>query len=176
MTDVPSVPIEGDRPFDATIGLGSNVGDKRANIARAVELLTARGDIVLVARSRDYRSAPWGVLEQDWFVNAVICVATGLAPHDLLARCLAVENEMGRVRAQKWGPRLIDVDVLTYRDETINTPDLIVPHPLIAQRGFVLVPLREVAPGLKINGREITDLLRDVDTSDLVPIEHGLKQ
>ncbi|MGE0053039.1 MAG: 2-amino-4-hydroxy-6-hydroxymethyldihydropteridine diphosphokinase [Hyphomicrobium sp.] len=158
--------------FNATIGLGSNVGDKRANIARAVQLLTAQGDVVLVARSRDYRSAPWGVLEQDWFVNAVICVATGLGPHDLLARCQAVENDMGRVRQKKWGPRLIDVDVLTYGDQEISCPDLTVPHPLIAQRGFVLVPLREVAPGLTIGGKGLDAMIADIDTSDVTPIEN----
>ena len=153
--------------FDAAIALGSNVGDKRANIARAIELLTARGDIVLVRRSRDYRSAPWGVLEQDWFVNAVITVATELGPHDLLARCQDVENEMGRVRLKKWGPRLIDVDVLTYRDQRINDPDLIVPHPFIAERDFVLVPLREVAPALRIGGESLDVLIGRIDTGDL---------
>ena len=156
--------------FDAAIALGSNVGDKRANIARAIELLTARGDIVLVRRSRDYRSAPWGVLEQDWFVNAVITVATELGPHDLLARCQDVENEMGRVRLKKWGPRLIDVDVLTYRDQRINDPDLIVPHPFIAERGFVLVPLREVAPALRIGGESLDVLIGRIDTDDLAAL------
>lgn len=154
--------------FDAAIGLGSNVGDKRGNIARAIALLTADGAVSLVARSRDYRSAPWGVLEQDWFVNAVITVATNLAARDLLERCQRVENEMGRVRLQKWGPRLIDVDVLTYRGEAVDEPDLKVPHPLIAERGFVVVPLKEIAPDLLINGRSLDDLQSKLDTTDLV--------
>ena len=120
--------------FDATIGLGSNVGDKRSNIARALSLLTEKGDIRLVKRSRDYKSAPWGVKDQDWFVNACVSVATELSARTLLERCQGVENTMGRVRKQKWGPRIIDVDVLTYRDEPIAEPDLVVPHPLIAER------------------------------------------
>lgn len=153
--------------FDAAIGLGSNVGDKPANIARAIELLVARGDITLVARSHDYRSAPWGVLEQDWFVNAVITIATDLDPHTLLARCQDVENEMGRVRKLHWGPRLINVDILTYRDLRIEDPDLVVPHPFIAQRGFVLIPLREIAPDIVIDGRSLDDMIGKIDVSDI---------
>ncbi len=156
--------------FDAAIGLGSNVGDKRANIARAIELLTADGAVRLVARSRDYRSAPWGVLEQDWFVNAVITVATDVSARELLRRCQSVENEMGRVRLQKWGPRLIDVDVLTYKDLLIDEPDFKVPHPLIAERGFVVVPLKEIAPGLVIAGRSLSDMQAKLDTRDLVAL------
>jgi 2-amino-4-hydroxy-6-hydroxymethyldihydropteridine diphosphokinase len=170
MTDAREIRNDPERSFDAAIALGSNVGDKRANIARAIELLTARGDVVLVQRSRDYRSAPWGVLEQDWFVNAVITVATELGPHDLLARCQDVENEMGRVRLKRWGPRVIDVDVLTYRDQRINDPDLIVPHPFIAERGFVLVPLREVAPALRIGGKRLDVLIERIDTGDLAAL------
>jgi 2-amino-4-hydroxy-6-hydroxymethyldihydropteridine diphosphokinase len=154
-------------PFDAALGLGSNVGDKRANIARAVSLLTSDGDIRLIARSRDYRSAPWGVLEQDWFVNAVITVSTALSARQLLQRCQRVENEMGRVRLRKWGPRLIDVDVLAYRDQVIDEPDLKVPHPLIAERGFVVVPLKEIAPSLSIRGQSLDQMLERLDTADL---------
>jgi 2-amino-4-hydroxy-6-hydroxymethyldihydropteridine diphosphokinase len=154
-------------PFDAAIGLGSNVGDKRANIARAVSLLTSDGDIRLIARSRDYRSAPWGVLEQDWFVNAVITVSTALSARQLLQRCQRVENEMGRVRLRKWGPRLIDVDVLAYRDQVIDEPDLKVPHPLIAERGFVVLPLKEIAPSLSIRGQSLDQMLERLDTADL---------
>lgn len=157
-------------PFDAAIGLGSNVGDTRANIARAIALLTADGAVRLVARSRDYRSAPWGVLEQDWFVNAVITVATDVSARELLERCQRVENDMGRVRLQKWGPRLIDVDVLTYKDQLIDEPGLKVPHPLIAERGFVVVPLKEIAPGLIIMGQTLSEMEAKLDTSDLVAL------
>lgn len=157
-------------PFDAAIGLGSNVGDTRANIARAIALLTADGAVRLVARSRDYRSAPWGVLEQDWFVNAAITVATDVSARELLERCQRVENDMGRVRLKKWGPRLIDVDVLTYKDQLIDEPGLQVPHPLIAERGFVVVPLKEIAPGLIIRGQTLSEMEAKLDTSDLVAL------
>src|SRR5688572_2473534 len=119
--------------YDALIGLGSNVGDKEANVARAIALLAEPGDIRLVASSRLYRTAPWGVEDQDWFVNACIAVATQLSARELLGRCLGVENEMKRVRRQRWGPRVIDVDVLTCRDETSDAPDLTLPHPRITE-------------------------------------------
>jgi 2-amino-4-hydroxy-6-hydroxymethyldihydropteridine diphosphokinase len=159
--------------YDALIGMGSNVGDKAGNIARATALLCMDGAVRLVKQSRLYRSAPWGILEQDWFVNAAAAVATELSAHELLQRCLAVEDEMGRVRQQKWGPRLVDVDVLTYRNQTIDTPDLKVPHPFIEQRSFVLVPLLDLAPGELVRGRTIRELAGAIDTADCVPLTGG---
>lgn len=157
-------------PFDATIGLGSNIGDKAANIDKAIAMLTRDGDVRLVAQSRKYRSAPWGVTDQDWFVNAAISVATELSPHELLRRCQHVENEMGRVRKQRWGPRLIDVDVLTYLDEIISAPDLKVPHPLIAERSFVLLPLRDVAPDVRINGTTLDQMITALGADVTIPL------
>ncbi len=153
---------------DATIGLGSNIGDKAGNIDRAIEMLVSGGDIRLVQASRKYRSEPWGVVDQDWFVNAAISVATALEPHALLERCQRVENEMGRVRRQKWGPRLIDVDILTYRDELIGEADLTVPHPMIAKRAFVMLPLREIMPRLCIGGTELDQLIAALGDSGTV--------
>jgi len=166
MTEGASTPA-----FDALIGLGSNIGDKAANIARAIELLTEPGDIRLVRASRLYRTAPWGVLDQDWFVNACIAVKTELPPRELLARCLGVEQEMKRVREQRWGPRLIDVDVLVYRGIVMTEADLILPHPRITERAFVLVPLLEIAPKLKIGGHPLEHWLGGVDSADVVPLE-----
>jgi 2-amino-4-hydroxy-6-hydroxymethyldihydropteridine diphosphokinase len=156
--------------YDALLGLGSNIGDKAANIARALELLTKAGDVGLVRQSRLYQSAPWGVADQDWFVNACAAVATDLSAHELLECCLAVENQMGRVRRQKWGPRLVDVDILTYRGETIDLPDLQVPHPLIEQRSFVLVPLAEIGPGEVVRGHYVRDLAAAIDKAGLAAL------
>lgn len=161
--------------FDAAIGLGSNLGDKAGNIARAIALLTADGDVRLVKRSRDYASPPWGVVEQDAFVNACITVATSLTADDLLARCQKVEIEMGRVRHKKWGPRVIDADILTYRNETIHTADLTVPHPYIAERAFVLLPLAEIAPDLIIGGVTLKELIGKVDASGVHPLPKTVK-
>ena len=145
--------------YDALIGIGSNVGDKAANIVRAIEILCSDGAVRLVAASRLYRSAPWGILDQDWFVNGAAAVATDVAPHELLRRCLAVEDAMGRVRSVKWGPRLVDVDVLTYRGQTIDTPDLKIPHPFIEQRSFVVLPMMDLAPDEVVRGRRVRELL-----------------
>lgn len=161
----------GSATFDALLGLGSNIGDKAGNIRRAVALLQEPGDVTLVAASQLYRTAPWGVEDQDWFVNACIAVATPLSARELLTRCLGVEQEMKRVRERHWGPRVIDVDVLTYRDQRIDVPDLIVPHPRIIERGFVLVPLSEIAPELKIDGRTVTSWRDAIETGDILPIE-----
>jgi 2-amino-4-hydroxy-6-hydroxymethyldihydropteridine diphosphokinase len=156
--------------WDALIGLGSNIGDKRANIAHAIGLLTQSGDIRLVSRSRDYRTAPWGKPDQDWFVNACISVATKLPPLVLLRRCQKVETELGRVRGERWGPRVIDVDVLIYRDAKLSEPELTLPHPLIAERAFVLVPLIEIAPALMIKGRPLREHLAAIPHEDVQPL------
>jgi 2-amino-4-hydroxy-6-hydroxymethyldihydropteridine diphosphokinase len=156
--------------FDATLGLGANIGDRVLNIEEAIERLTADGAVKLVARSRFYRTAPWGVIDQDWFVNVCISVRTDVTARELLQRCQAVETAMARVRTLRWGPRNIDVDILTFRDQTIDDPDLIVPHPRIAERAFVLVPLRDIAPDIKIRGKSIDDMLSNLDSSDVQPL------
>ena len=150
---------------DAILGLGSNVGEKKANIARAIALLTERGDVQLVARSSLYKTPPWGKTNQDWFVNACIAIATTLAPEILLERCLAVETVMGRRRDERWGPRVIDVDILTYGSIVSEDPQLTIPHPLITERAFVLAPLADIAPGLILKGQSVAAWLERSDTS-----------
>jgi 2-amino-4-hydroxy-6-hydroxymethyldihydropteridine diphosphokinase len=140
------------------LSLGSNLGDKCGNIAKALAALNERGARI-VTRSADHRTEPWGPVAQDWFVNACALVETDLAPHELLALCLCVEQELGRVRETKWGPRAIDIDILTYDDLEISTPTLTLPHPYAAERAFVLVPLAEIAPDLRLGGMRVADLL-----------------
>jgi 2-amino-4-hydroxy-6-hydroxymethyldihydropteridine diphosphokinase len=130
----------------AYIGIGSNMGDKTAACLRAFELLERTGRVV--KRSSLYRTAPVGYTEQEDFINAVAAVETELPPRDLLRACLAIEDEMGRKRTMHWGPRTLDLDILLYGAEVISDPDLLVPHPLMAARRFVLAPLAEVAPGV----------------------------
>jgi 2-amino-4-hydroxy-6-hydroxymethyldihydropteridine diphosphokinase len=156
--------------YDAILALGSNIGNRIENIDEAIRRLGSGGVVEVIARSRLYRTAPWGVLDQDWFVNACVAVRTKLSPHALLKHCQGVENDMGRVRARHWGPRVIDVDILVFRDRQIRDPDLVVPHPLIAERGFVLVPLRDVAPDLMLGGKSVDALLAAIDTKDVVPM------
>jgi 2-amino-4-hydroxy-6-hydroxymethyldihydropteridine diphosphokinase len=158
------------RAFNCIIALGSNLGDKAANIATAIAHLTARDDVMLVERSRDYATEPWGKTDQDWFVNAAVAVQTRLDPHALLHRCQEIEREMGRVHTEKWGPRIIDLDLLIYGDEAINTPDLVLPHPYIGERAFVLAPLMDIAPDLKIGGLTVHELYDRIDAEGVSAI------
>ncbi len=157
--------------FDAILALGTNLGDRAENIEEALRRLAADGAVRIVARSRLYRTAPWGDTDQDWFVNACVGVETKLSPHALLVRCQAVENDMGRVRTRHWGPRIIDVDILAIRDMQICEPDLIVPHPLIAERAFVLVPMKDIAPEVTIGGKTLDAMLAALDARDVVPLD-----
>jgi 2-amino-4-hydroxy-6-hydroxymethyldihydropteridine diphosphokinase len=159
--------------FDCIIALGSNLGDKAANIARAIELLTEAGDVRLERRSRNFATEPWGKTDQDWFVNACIAVATRLSPRDLLLRCQGIERRMGRVPTEKWGPRIIDLDLLIYRDAVIREPDLVLPHPHIGDRAFVLAPLMDIAPDLKISGHSVRDLHAAIDLEGVRPLDGG---
>jgi len=152
---------------EAALGLGSNIGDKRAHIARALAALGERG-VAVRARSADYRSEPWGPVAQDWFVNACALVETDLAPLDLLALCLAVERDLGRTREIRWGPRIIDIDILTYGDCRMSRPELTLPHPHMLERAFVLVPLAEIAPTLTVGGRPVGEALAALDRGGIV--------
>jgi 2-amino-4-hydroxy-6-hydroxymethyldihydropteridine diphosphokinase len=155
---------------DAFLGLGSNMGDKAGNIARAIAMLTEARDIRLVCRSRDYRSAPWGKTDQDWFVNACIGIVTELTPEELLRRCQEIEHRLGRVREERWGARVIDVDLLAFRDMVASDPALTLPHPLVTERAFVLVPLAEIAPDLMIKGTPVREWAAAADRTGLEPV------
>ena len=142
----------------AFLGLGSNLGDRLANLQRAADLLTGVRGVRVVRSSRVYQTAPVGPPQPD-YLNAVVEVRTTLAPGELLAACLGVEDAMGRVRAERWGPRVVDVDVLTYGDDDVEDPDLTIPHPRMHERAFVLIPLMELTaePHLP-GGRRLADL------------------
>ncbi|WP_445501194.1 2-amino-4-hydroxy-6-hydroxymethyldihydropteridine diphosphokinase [Microvirga sp. G4-2] len=150
----------------AALSLGGNLGDKRANIAQAIAALERNG-VTVLARSADYLTEPWGPVEQDRFVNACVMAETTLAPAALLSLCLQIERELGRIREVKWGPRIIDIDVLTYDDLEINEPDLTLPHPHMLERLFVLVPLAEIAPDLVVRGQRITDIIKALPPEDM---------
>lgn len=127
------------------LSLGSNMGDRGANIARALEKLSGRGVRVTRASSL-YETEPVEFREQAWFLNSVVEAETELEPSELLAAALEVERALGRERRVPKGPRLIDIDILLYGDAVIDTPELQVPHPRMAARRFVLVPFAEIAP------------------------------
>ncbi len=143
----------------AYLGLGSNLGDRLANLQSAVELLAAQPGVKVVRSSRVYETDPVGGPPQTDYLNAVVEVETGLSPRELLDACMEVERLLGRIRNERWGSRIIDVDVLMYDEEEIDEPGLMVPHPRMHERGFVLVPLIELAadPALP-GGRRLSTL------------------
>ena len=137
----------------AYVGLGSNLQGPTGQLESAMELLTTIGDTRLVSRSSLYRSAPFGGIEQPDYINAAAAVLTELDARELLDELKKIEARRGRERGgQRWGPRVIDLDLLVFANQTIDEPGLTVPHPGIAERNFVLLPLKEIAPGLVIPG------------------------
>lgn len=151
----------------ALIGLGGNVGDVRTTLDRAVHAFCDGTLVRLLARSADYETPPWGVTDQPAFVNLCLKVETELPPRELLKRALAVEAGLGRDRAAgtRWGPRPVDIDILAYDGLVLDEPDLHLPHPRMAERAFVLVPLAEIAPDWRIDGRHVADLAARSDTA-----------
>lgn len=145
----------------AYVGLGGNIGDRRAHLEQALDLLTREPGIEIVAVSSIRETDPVGYAEQPRFLNAVAALETELAPRELLERLLAVERLLGRERAgPRFGPRTIDLDLLLYGGEVVEEPGLTVPHPRLAERRFVLEPLAELAPDLVLpDGRRIAELL-----------------
>ena len=146
----------------AYVGLGANLGDREGTIRRAVALLGAEPGVEVVAVSALRETDPVGYADQPRFLNGAAAVETELAPRELLDRLLAVERELGRVRGEgpRYGPRAIDLDLLLYGDQVVDLPGLTVPHPRLAERRFVLEPLHELDPGLRLpDGRAVRDLL-----------------
>lgn len=136
------------------LGLGGNLGDPAAAIEAALAQFEGAG-IHLISRSAAYRTPPWGPVPQPDFVNLCVQAETALSPRGVLAVTSAVEVALGRERRERWGPRVIDIDILAYDDLVVAEPDLEIPHPRLTQRAFVLVPLSEIAPDWTIAGRPI---------------------
>lgn len=130
----------------AFLALGANIGDPPGQLEAAVQRVAETPGITLITRSSIIVTPPWGKTDQNDFHNMVVEVETALPPQQLLVVCLAIEADMGRKRLERWGPRLIDIDIVAYGREVIAEPDLKVPHPYAHERAFVLDPLREIAP------------------------------
>jgi 2-amino-4-hydroxy-6-hydroxymethyldihydropteridine diphosphokinase len=132
------------------LGLGSNIGDKQNNLRLATDELERTPGISVLKTSSFYKSAPWGYKDQDWFLNGVVEISTALSALELLRAVKDIETHMGRQPSpQQWGPRLIDIDILLYNQEIIQTPELTIPHPFLTERLFVLIPLLELDPDLR---------------------------
>ncbi|OGP52942.1 MAG: 2-amino-4-hydroxy-6-hydroxymethyldihydropteridine diphosphokinase [Deltaproteobacteria bacterium RBG_13_52_11] len=146
------------------LGLGSNLGDKVDNCLRALEEISATNNNHIQAVSSLYKTEPVGYRDQDWFINCAAEVITALPPLLLLQLLKGIEKRMGRITPFKMGPRIIDLDILFYGAEVIKAADLIIPHPHLHERGFVLVPLAEIAPDLlhPASKKTVNELLKNI--------------
>jgi len=154
---------------DVYIALGTNLGDRIPNLRDALRSFAP--DLEVVAASWIFETPPWGYADQPPFLNMAVHARTDLGPEETLERLKQLEVELGRELTFRWGPRLIDLDILFYDDLVLDTPSLDIPHKRLHERAFVLVPLADIAPDLvhPALGKTIRQLLAEVDTSDIVP-------
>jgi 2-amino-4-hydroxy-6-hydroxymethyldihydropteridine diphosphokinase len=156
------------KPVLVSLGLGSNRGDRIHMLSQALRFLQKDyPDLHFLRCSSYFETAPWGPIAQQAFINACALFECAYTPQDLLAICLEVERKLGRIRDQKWGPREIDIDILTYGNLCLNTPPLQIPHPYLLERAFVLVPLVEIAPDLEVGGTHIQEAVRGCDKTGI---------
>lgn len=152
----------------AYIGIGSNMGDPRGNCLDAIDRIGRIEDCRIISVSDLYVTEPVGDREQEWYTNCVAAISTELPARDLLKRLLGIEADMGRVRTVKWGPRIIDLDILLYGQYLINDEDLKVPHPMMHMRRFVMAPMSDIANDLvhPVLGKAMIELLRELPEND----------
>lgn len=150
---------------EAALAFGSNLGDSADMIRRAVAALDMIDGLSVTRVSALYATPPWGVEDQPDFVNACALVETSLPPLELLDACKDLEVALGRMPGERWGPRLLDIDLLWVQDVELDSERLTLPHPRMTARAFVLVPLSEIAPDLVIDGRAVSDWVSRVDVS-----------
>ncbi len=155
------------------LSLGGNLGDPAKSMAAALRMLDGDDKTRVTAVSSLYRTPPWGKLDQPDFLNAAAAIETQLSPRALLDLCLDAERRLKRVREERWGPRLIDIDILVFGDRVIHETGLEVPHPRMLERAFVLAPLAEIAPGLSVGGRSVSERLKAVDISGIERLPPG---
>jgi 2-amino-4-hydroxy-6-hydroxymethyldihydropteridine diphosphokinase len=151
----------------AYLGLGGNLGDPQKSMGTALRMLDADPLSRVVAVSSLYRTPPWGKTDQPDFLNATAEVLTSHSPRELLDLCLEAEQRLKRVRQERWGPRLIDIDILIFGDETVHEDGLEIPHPRMLERAFVLAPLAEIAPDFMVEGQTLSDHLAMLDTTGI---------
>ena len=151
-----------ERTYRIYLGLGANLGDRRASLRRALRLLAHLEDTQLLRVSSFYETPPWGNEKQPPFLNACAALETRLSPLVFLRRAQRIERALGRVRKEHWGPRTIDIDLLLAEGFESAVPELRLPHPYLHERAFVLLPLAEITPGLIVRGRKIDEWLADL--------------
>lgn len=155
----------------AYLGLGTNMGDKQAYLKEACKIISDNPNINIVKISKVYKTKAWGYTNQDDFLNICIEVDTNLSPEELLEVCHEVENKLNRVRVIRWGPRTIDVDILFFNNIISTDENLILPHPRIKERAFVLIPLMDLNKELAIDNKTISYYLSNLEKEELKQVE-----
>lgn len=155
----------------AYLGLGTNMGDKEAYLKEACKIISDNPNINIVKISKVYKTKAWGYTNQDDFLNICIEVDTNLSPEELLEVCHEVENKLNRVRVIRWGPRTIDVDILFFNNIISTDENLILPHPRIKERAFVLIPLMDLNKELAIDNKAISYYLSNLEKEELKQVE-----
>ena len=155
------------------LSLGGNLGEPDKAMGAALQMLDAEPETVIVAVSSLYRTPPWGKKDQPDFLNAAAELRTALSPRGLLDACLDAERRLKRVREERWGPRLIDIDILVFGDLAVRESGLEIPHPRMLERAFVLAPLAEIAPDFAVNGRVLKDWLAKADAAGIERLPSG---
>jgi 2-amino-4-hydroxy-6-hydroxymethyldihydropteridine diphosphokinase len=141
---------------------------------KALDLLQATAGIDIIEVSPLYKTPPWGLKDQDWFINACLSVSCTLAPHKLLETCLETEQKLHRKRDIRWGPRTIDIDILTFDGFASDEPKLTIPHPRMVERAFVLVPLNDIAPDLMVLGKSVSQWFDRIDQAGIEKLQADL--
>jgi 2-amino-4-hydroxy-6-hydroxymethyldihydropteridine diphosphokinase len=157
----------------AYLGLGGNLGDPAKSMGAALRMLDADPLSRVVAVSSLYRTPPWGKTDQPDFLNATAEVLTSHSPRELLDLCLEAEQRLKRVRQERWGPRLIDIDILIFGDKAVHEHGLEIPHPRMLERAFALAPLAEIAPDFMVDGQTLSDHLAMLDTTGITRLPSG---
>lgn len=154
------------------LSFGSNLGDKAGHIRDAAASLEREGIVTNLTLSTLYRTAPWEhVTDQDWFVNACAYGTTVLQPTELLARCKDIERRIGRTETIRWGPRVIDIDLLYFGDLALDSPGLMLPHKDMTRRAFVMLPLAEIRPARTIDNSTVAEVAATLDRSGIAPLD-----
>jgi len=150
-----------------TLGLGGNIGDVAVTMTIALDFLHSVEGIEICNVSPLYKTPPWGITSQNRFINACVEIATLLTPFELLLQCQSIETRLKRKRTMRWGPRTIDIDILTYQGFVSRDATLSVPHPRMLERAFVLVPLADIVPDLIIVGKQVSHWCNAVDQTGI---------
>lgn len=146
----------------AALGIGGNLGDTQQNLINVISNLAHQLDVEVLSVSKLYKTPPWGQTDQPAFLNACLLVETSLTARLLLDKCLDIEQKLGRVRAERWGPRQVDIDILYFGDEVIVEEGLEVPHPRMTDRAFVMQPLSDIAPDKLISGKLVSQWAQEL--------------